>query len=388
MPNFRVKKLKEPKFPFEKDGVKFIDIAKGRVVDLLLVEAGGERFFITIKPSKELFVIKGEKLTRPAKVGLLQKALEIYRDEFCDELVSNSINFKKNSLTKNSEIIKDEISALNELKNHDKVAIEIGFGSGRHLLFQAGEKKDVFHLGIEIYKPGVEQVAKQALKSEISNLCLVNTDARNFLNLVQSNSVDTIYLHFPVPWDDAPHRRVISTEFMSEVQRVLKNGGTFELRSDSRAYVDFSMLKFLDMDFVNLEVFKNRDIEVSSKYEDRWKKQEKDIYDIIVKNYKISEPLNDRDSKFSFSKLNPERVYKNFRRERLKFDDFFLNFEEVYKFSSKNVLLKLSFGDFDVAQNCFILISDNETKYFINEPLKTIKNQKAHKKIGELLLQW
>lgn len=387
MPNFRANRLKNLNLPFEKDGVEFIDIAKGRVVDLLLARIQGEEFFITIKPEKNIFIIKGEKLTRPAKVGLLQKALEVFRDEFCDEIISNSINFKKNSLTKNSLIIKDELQTLEELKHHDQIAIEIGFGSGRHLLYRAKENQDIFYLGIEIYKPSIEQVAKLALKSKISNLNLVNTDARSFLNLINSNTVDVIYLHFPVPWDDSPHRRVISAEFMDEVQRVLKSGCKFELRSDSRSYIDFSVLKFLDMDFVDIEVFKNRDIEISSKYEDRWKRQDKDIYDIILTNKMVSRNLKDVEN-LDFAVLNPVRIYQNFKRQKHKFDDFFINFEEIYKFNDEKILLKLSFGDFNVAENRFILVSKDKTEYFLNKPLKTIKNQKAHKKIEELLLKW
>ena len=88
MPNFRVKNIKNKDLPFEKDGICFVDIAKGRVVDLVLAKAKDEMFFITIKPGNDMFVVKGEKLTRPAKVGLLQKALEVFRDEFCEGVIS------------------------------------------------------------------------------------------------------------------------------------------------------------------------------------------------------------------------------------------------------------------------------------------------------------
>ncbi|QKF64431.1 tRNA (guanosine(46)-N7)-methyltransferase TrmB [Campylobacter corcagiensis] len=387
MPNFIAKKCKNLTLPFEKDGVKFLNLLKGRKVDFILTRANEELFFVTVKKKDDAYLFKGEKLTRPAKVGLLQKALEILRDEFCSEILNNSINFNKNSLTKNSSIIMSELEAIKALNGREKIAIEIGFGSGRHLLYRAKNELDKLFVGIEIYKPSIEQVAKLAIKQNIENLVLVNSDARTFIDLVGSNLVDTIYVHFPVPWDDSPHRRVISGEFMSEIQRILKVGGTFELRSDSRAYVDYSLIKFLDMDGVSIKVHKNRDLEISSKYEDRWKKQLKDIYDVWLKNLVKSGEKSWKD-RLKFDILDINLVKQNFRHKVTKFSDFFLNFEEIYEFDSGELLIKLSFGAFDTPGNYFIKISKDKTEYFIAKPLPTDMNLKAHEKVKEQLAKW
>ena len=81
-------------------------------------------------------------------------------------------------------------------------------------------------------------------------------------------------------------------------------------------------------------------------------------------------------------------IASNFKHEKFKFDDFFINFEEIYKFSDDEILLKLSFGDFSVNENRFIYISKEVSKYYINSPLPTKINQKAHEKIKEILLKW
>lgn len=386
MPNFRVKKLKNLTLPFEKNGVKFLKLAKGRVVDLLLTEVFGEKFFITIKPSGDKFIIKSEKITRPARLENLQIALEIFRDEFTQELITNSINAKKSKFKK-SEIVKDELEAINFLNNANKKAIEIGFGSGRHLLYRAKENPEISYLGIEIYKPSIDQVENLAIKDKLLNLALLNCDARSFLSLVKSNSIDFIYLHFPVPWDDSPHRRVISKSFLEEAKRVLKVNARFELRSDSRNYSEFSINEMLDLNGVSLEIYKNKNLEISSKYEDRWKKQDKDIYDIIMINNDLSDDISNF-KELEFPKFDPLKIASNFKHEKFKFDDFFINFEEIYKFSDDEILLKLSFGDFSVNENRFIYISNEVSKYYINSPLPTKINQKAHEKIKEILLKW
>ncbi|MSN96495.1 tRNA (guanosine(46)-N7)-methyltransferase TrmB [Campylobacter sp. FMV-PI01] len=387
MPNFIASNIKKINFPSTRDGVSFLKIARGRKVDFILTSVKNETFFITIKPKNDKFVIKGEKLTRPAKIGLLQKSLEIFRDEFCSGIIKNAIKFNKNSLLENIGIIKNSDEALIYLKNAKKVAIEIGFGSGRHLLFRAKNNPDMLFIGVEIYKPAIEQVAKLALKQGISNLILLNCDARNFLSLIDSNLVDLLYIHFPVPWDDAPHRRVISDEILTEIQRVLKFDAKFELRSDSREFVDFSLSKILNLDGVEVLVFKDRDIEISSKYEDRWKRQNKNIYDVIFTNKIVSDKILKNDE-FDFTPISPHSIRQNFRNQTYKFNDFFIHFEEFYEFSCDEVMIKLSFGSFDMSESCFIKFTKNRCEYFLTKPSKSEINFKAHKKIEEILNQW
>jgi len=126
-----------------------------------------------------------------------------------------------------------------------EVRIEVGFGSGRHLLHQAANNPDILFIGIEIHRPSIEQVLKQVVIQELDNVMVLDYDARLFMELVPSNIVGKIYVHFPVPWDKKPHRRVISTTFIEEARRVLKVGGTLELRTDSENYYAYSYETFI-----------------------------------------------------------------------------------------------------------------------------------------------
>ncbi|PSM51852.1 tRNA m7G46 methyltransferase [Campylobacter blaseri] len=389
MPNFTTRKVKVLSLPFKKDDIEILQIAKGRMLDLVLVKVGDEEFFLTIKPTKDSFLIKGEKITRPSKVGLLQKALELFSVEFCEEILSSAFGYNKNSLIENNSIIKSEKELLEIINGNkkSKICIEIGFGSGRHILYRAKENKDTIFIGIEIYKPAIEQVAKLALKEELNNIYLIDNDARIFLNLIDSNKIEKIYLHFPIPWNDAPHRRVISEEFLMDVQRVLKKDGSFELRSDSREYVDFSILKFLDRNGVEVEIFKNKDLEISSKYEDRWKKQQKDIYDIFVKN-KVESLSLKNEYNMDFDTYSPKKIINSFENITKKFDDFFIHIEDMYKFNDNDIVIKFSFGGFNTPENGFIRISKNSAEYFIKKPLMTKRNYKAHCELREILAKW
>jgi len=129
---------------------------------------------------------------------------------------------------------------LKDLDYSKNIWIEIGFGSGRHLLHNANKHKDTIHIGIEIHKPSIQQVLKQIELQSLDNLFIIDSDVRLLLEILKSNSVDRIFLHFPVPWDDAPKRRVVGENFLNEAIRVLKQDATFELRTDSKNYYDYT----------------------------------------------------------------------------------------------------------------------------------------------------
>ena len=417
MPNFIAKKAHVGSLPREKNGVKFKQIFIGRACNLILCECEESEFFITLKPKNTSFVIKGEKLTRPAKIGLLQRALHEFKSEFCDEIISEAFAISQNSLIKKETPIKseseiltfvneilqakfDEISNANPNAKFRCVRLEIGFGSGRHILYQANNNPDVFFIGIEIYKPAIEQVAKLAIAQNLNNIALLNCDARTFLQMLGSNSLDKIYLHFPVPWDDAPHRRVISYEFLQECERALRKGGIFELRSDSENYVKFALEKMMDFPRARVNIVKNEDLNITSKYEERWKRQQKDIYEVKFEcvDDKAQEKL---EFDFSFGRYSTDKIAQNFCNETLKFDDFFVHFEDIFyarnldkngettnnssNFKENEIFIKVSFGSFNAPTSHFILITDEICKYYFKSPLKTKANAKAHEKIKEYL---
>ncbi|MDA3075818.1 tRNA (guanosine(46)-N7)-methyltransferase TrmB [Campylobacter sp. JMF_04 NA10] len=392
MPNFIAKSVELPRLPFSKEGVELLESASDESCTLVRTRCFDSEFFVTLKYAKDKVVVKGEKTTKPAKIGILQRALEIYEREFASGVIFSAFAFKSKSLTQKTPLVLDEDEMLNLLKTtkFSQIFVEIGFGSGRHLLYQARTNPQTLVIGIEIYKPSIEQVAKLAIKEGLENVALINTDARILLSLMPANLLSRIFLHFPVPWDDAPHRRVISDEFVHQCVRTLKKGAKFELRTDSDMYFEYALDKFgvaQSAGRVAIEHFKNRDLSVSSKYEDRWRKMDKNIFDLIFTN---SDENGEEPAKFdmNFSNFNPQKIEANFKNLTIKGEGYFVHFERIYKFDdSDEVLILTSFGAFDFPQQCFIRIGA-KTEYFLKTPLATSENYKAHKKIMEIFELW
>jgi tRNA (guanine-N7-)-methyltransferase len=301
-----------------------------------------------------------------------------------DVLSSNVPQNQKNMHLQEVKALKDINYFATDFPKNKNIRIEVGFGSGRHLLHQAINNPDTLFIGIEIHTPSIEQVLKQITIKNIDNIVVLSYDARLFMELVPSNVIEKIYVHFPVPWDKKPHRRVISTTFIEEARRILNIGGTLELRTDSENYYAYSYETFIAFNKTTLLINKNKDIAITSKYEDRWRKMEKNIYDLTMINDEESPALClDGDFNFSEVKISDDEILK-FNKKIKKLDGGFINFERSYMLKD-GVMLRLSMGSFDKPEHLYLIVKKDKAFYYPNIPLKSKSNLVAHKFLNEAL---
>jgi len=57
----------------------------------------------------------------------------------------------------------------------------------------------------------------------------------------------------------------------------------------------------------------------------------------------------------------------------------------MYKIGEESLLIKCAFGSFDRPEHKYILLSKENSRYFVSPPVKTTVNYEAHKKIMELI---
>jgi len=388
MPHLHIEKFKEIEFPAIKGDVAFSFMgsnANHSDEKLIAVSVEEDNFFLLVKEEENRHLLKTDKLTRPASIYNVHKALLTYAELADLKIISSNVpENEKNIHLEEVTALKKIEYFVNDFPMDKEVGIEVGFGSGRHILHQALNNPDMLFIGIEIHRPSIQQVLKQISIQNIQNLLILDYDARLFMELVPSNIVGKIYVHFPVPWDKKPHRRVISTSFIQEAKRVLNVGGTLELRTDSENYYAYSYETFISFHKITLNINKNRDIAVSSKYEDRWKKQEKNIYDVKMINEEKSEDIV-IDENFNFFNIQLDtdsllRLHGNTK----KFDGGFIHFERVYLLND-GVMLRISMGSFDRPEHLYIVIRDKKLFYYPSKPLKSKSNLLAHKYLNEVL---
>jgi len=384
MPNAHIKKGKLLKFPYDCKEFIFRFKAKSKYDTLVLVKYKGEDFFLQLIEKDDTFLLKSDKLTRVTNVKIVQDAMKAFIEANDLTVLSSNIDSKKNHLKKSPKQLK-KIEDFINFHSECEVELEIGFGSGRHLLYIAKENPQKLFIGIEIHKPSIEQVLKQCQLQNIENLVVLDYDARILLEILDSNTLSKIYVHFPVPWDKKPHRRVISKDFLESAIRVLKKGGKLELRTDSENYFRYSCELFLSLNSCKFEVKKNKDLEISSKYEDRWKKMQKNIYDLHLINLEHSKKKQIQSIEPFEKNVKFDKIYDKFFNQTIKKDGYFVHFENIYKIDEGSGVLKLSFGAYDRPEHKYLLIQDGKPFYLPNNLLPVWQNVQSNKIIKEYL---
>ena len=357
-------------------------IAKSKYDNKIGTTIEGKEFLLTKVDKNGNDLIKLDTATRLTPVSLMKDALNDYCTISNSKLLFSNTNSIHQRMEPQQSYLKNIGYFESEFKTDKEIWVEVGFGSGTHLLHQAQQNPDKLIIGLEIHTPSIEQVLKQLKLQNIDNVLVINYDARLFLEFLKSNSVGRVFVHFPVPWDKKPHRRVMSVDFIQESLRVLKIDGTLELRTDSPNYFEYSsglLNSFTDYPHT---IEKNKDLAVTSKYEARWKRQEKDIWDVTITSTQNS-PEDILEDDFSFPDISDVDTLK----ERLLDvptvkDKFLVHFVNIYTIESgieKALLVKVTFGSFNRPVTKYIIIQDNKARYFQGNPIKTKTNLMAHK---------
>ncbi len=388
MPNIQTPKLTLKPLPFTYEEVTFEALAEGPAAEsLLLCRCEGERFLLRIVRREHDVLIKSDKLTRPAAVHPLHKALNAlaHAHDLTLTYTNAQSSHPRTRVGPDATYLKSIGYFATQFHPDRELWVEVGFGSGRHLLHQAQRHPELLFIGIEIHKPSIEQLIKQCRLRDIRNILVADFDARLFLELLPSNSVGRLFVHFPVPWDKKPHRRVISRAFTEEALRVLRPQGTLELRTDSDAYFHYAFETFMALKSTDMKIRKNAQIEVSSKYEDRWRRLQKNIYDLTLVCHTHSAP-KELGGTLRFERFVPfAEVMRRFEKRTVRGEDFFVHFEALYPIDETEGLLKLSFGAYEKSEHKYLLFKDNEIQYFPNDTIPIKQNFSAHKVIEEFL---
>jgi len=116
--------------------------------------------------------------------------------------------------------------------------LEIGFGGGEHLAFQAESHCEIRFLGCEVFENGIARLLAEIDLRRLANIRIFANDARLLLAALPDASVDRVFILFPDPWPKARHqkRRLISCETLDRLAAVMTDGAELRLATDDADY--------------------------------------------------------------------------------------------------------------------------------------------------------
>ena len=171
---------------------------------------------------------------------------------------------------------------LSDWKN---CVLEIGFGNGEYMAFQAENSLDTLFLGIDVSRGCVMRAIKRMLK--LDNIRIITGDARFLMReLFSDESFDRVYMNFPCPWPKKRHskRRVTSPDFADTLASVLKINGYFELMTDDEIYAQSAkniLSGHNSLECVSYEHNPHRSFK--TKYERKWLEMGRSVWRVRIR---------------------------------------------------------------------------------------------------------
>jgi tRNA (guanine-N7-)-methyltransferase len=123
--------------------------------------------------------------------------------------------------------------------NPHEVWLEIGFGGGEHMVFQAARNPEIGFIGCEPYINGVAMLLGKVRAAGVNNLAIHPGDVRDLFDVLPAASIDRAFLLYPDPWPKTRHhrRRFVNPEFLDPLADALKPGAELRVATDIGDYV-------------------------------------------------------------------------------------------------------------------------------------------------------
>lgn len=124
-----------------------------------------------------------------------------------------------------------------------EVWLEIGFGAGEHLAFQAAHNPETGFIGCEPFLNGIVGLLARLRDQRLNNVRIFDDDARLLLAALPAASIGRCFILFPDPWPKSRHhkRRIIQPQVLALLAAALKDGAELRVASDEASYVRWAL---------------------------------------------------------------------------------------------------------------------------------------------------
>lgn len=132
----------------------------------------------------------------------------------------------------------DLAAVRNRCAQFSACAIELGCGSGAHIIGLAEREPETLFLGFEIRFKRSYKAAEKAAKAGLKNVLILRTNAKAADELFAAESLSAVYVNFPDPWEKKRWKkhRLLAPEFLDVLWGKLQFGGALRYKTDHSEY--------------------------------------------------------------------------------------------------------------------------------------------------------
>jgi tRNA (guanine-N7-)-methyltransferase len=128
-----------------------------------------------------------------------------------------------------------------------EVWLEVGFGAGEHLVWQAQQHPQVGMIGAEPYEMGVAKLLTKLEEFPLNSVRIYEGDGREIIEALPDRSLGRFFLLFPDPWPKTRHhkRRFLQMDMLDQLARVLKPGAELRFATDDKSYLPYALERLM-----------------------------------------------------------------------------------------------------------------------------------------------
>jgi tRNA (guanine-N7-)-methyltransferase len=117
--------------------------------------------------------------------------------------------------------------------------LEIGFGAGEHLAYQAEHHPETGLIGCEVFENGIVKLLARIERLGLDNVRVFADDARLLVAALPPASIDRVFILFPDPWPKRRHhkRRLVSRETLNGLAEIMTDNAELRLATDDSDYL-------------------------------------------------------------------------------------------------------------------------------------------------------
>jgi len=175
------------------------------------------------------------------------------------------------------ELLTDKYERV-KIPSSTKTELDLGCGNGKFTFELLARNPSTFVIAADVMLGRLRKIERKAIREKIKNLRILRTEATALLGyMLGDNSIDRIHILCPDPWPKSKHKghRLLSSQFISSLCRVLKPNGVFHFSTDNTEY-----LKQTCINIENSELFTAEDkelirdvVEIKTAFELKWQRE-------------------------------------------------------------------------------------------------------------------
>ena len=121
--------------------------------------------------------------------------------------------------------------------------LEIGFGAGEHLAWQAEAHPDIGFIGCEAFVNGVASLLRHIEERSLANIRIFDDDARLLLAALPPAAIERLFLLHPDPWPKRRHRgrRLVQSATIRRFARLMPTDGILRIATDHPVYLGWTL---------------------------------------------------------------------------------------------------------------------------------------------------